>query len=67
MKVEIDQKVTHKTLGEGVVTDVYDRENGNMYFDVHFATDDADEWYGKYKVSSFRLDDADKWFENSAS
>lgn len=62
MEFTIGQNVNHKTLGAGTVTDVYEQENGNMYFDVHFEKDDA-KYMGKYMVSTFKLETADQYFD----
>lgn len=63
MELEIDQKVVHKKLGEGTVTDIYEHENGNYYFDVHFVTDDQENiLYPKYKVCTFKLESYGTYF-----
>lgn len=61
MQIEIGQKVNHKILGSGEVTDVYEHENGSTYFDVHFDAEDQSR-YSKYKVHTFNIDSAEEWF-----
>lgn len=52
MEFTIGQIITHKTLGNGEITDIYERDNGNEYIDIHFDIDN-NRYHGKYIVHTF--------------